>query len=287
MLLRCGSRTLDLSRPVVMGVLNVTPDSFSDGGRFAGTAAAVVQARRLVDEGAAIVDIGGESTRPGATPVDESGELRRVIPVIEAFRPAFDGVISVDTMKPAVMRAACAAGADLVNDVGALRADGALEAVRASSAGVCLMHMQGEPRTMQRRPEYGDVVAEVHGFLLARVAACEGAGIARDRIAVDPGFGFGKTLEHNLALLAALPQLAAAGYPVVVGLSRKSMFQQLLGLPLERRLAPSVAAAAIAALRGAVIIRAHDVAETVQAVRLAASLRPYLTPAPAGFSASP
>ena len=204
-----------------MGVLNVTPNSFSDGGRYFNPARALDHARRMIDDGADLIDIGGESTRPGALPVDERDELGRVIPLVEAL--AADGVpVSVDTRKPAVMRAALAAGAAMVNDVCALEAPGAIEALAGSGAGVCLMHMQGDPRTMQQAPRYDDVVGEVRAFLLARAAACEAAGIARDRIVLDPGFGFGKTLAHNLALLAGLPALAAAGYPVLVGLSRKS-----------------------------------------------------------------
>ena len=264
--LRCGGgRTLDLSRPRVMGILNVTPDSFSDGGRYADPARALDHARAMLADGADIVDVGGESTRPGAAAVDEATEIARVVPVIEAL--AHDGaIVSVDTMKPGVMRAAIRAGAAIVNDVRALQEDGALEAVASGGAAVCLMHMRGTPSTMQSAPEYRDVVAEVRGFLVARARACEAAGIARDRIVVDPGFGFGKTREHNLDLLAGLPAIAAAGYPVLAGLSRKSTLGAITGRPEGERVAPSVAAALLAVERGAAIVRVHDVRETVDAL---------------------
>src|SRR5258708_21201575 len=222
-LLRCADRTLELGRPAVMGVLNVTPDSFSDGGRFLSPEAAVEQGVRLAGEGAALIDVGGESTRPGAEPVSVEEELRRVVPVIERLRALTGAIISVDTSKPEVMRAASSAGAGLINDVTALRSPHALAAAAASGCAVCLMHMQGEPRTMQLAPRYTDVVGEVRAFLAARVAACLGAGLAAERLVVDPGFGFGKTLEHNLTLLRRLPELAVEGRPVLVGLSRKSM----------------------------------------------------------------
>ena len=263
--LRCGVRTLDLSRPRVMGILNVTPDSFSDGGRYAGLARALDHARTMLADGADVVDVGGESTRPGAAPVDEATELARVVPVIEAL--AREGaLVSVDTTKPGVMRAAIGAGAAIVNDVGALRAPGAIEAVAGSGVAVCLMHMRGTPATMQSAPEYADVVAEVRGFLLARARACEAAGIARDRIVVDPGFGFGKTLAHNLDLLARLDAIVASGYPVLAGLSRKSMLGAITGRPEGERMAASVAAALSAVQRGAAIVRVHDVRETVDAL---------------------
>ena len=255
-----------------MGVLNVTPDSFSDGGRYFDRGRAIEQAHELVAEGAAILDIGGESTRPGAAAVDVEEESRRVLPVIEAVVSSVEVPVSVDTSKPEVMRGAIAAGATMINDVRALRAPGAIEAVAASQAAVCLMHMQGEPRTMQADPRYADVVAEVREFLLKRLAACEDAGIARERIAIDPGFGFGKTLEHNLALLRGLPQLRASGVPILVGLSRKAMLGTILGKPADERLHGSVALATVAVLNGARIIRAHDVAETVDAVRVAAAV---------------
>jgi dihydropteroate synthase len=266
--LRCADRTLDLSRPVVMGVLNVTPDSFSDGGQFLSAEAAVKQGVRMAAEGAALIDIGGESTRPGAESVSEGEELRRVIPVIERLRAATDAVISIDTSKPAVIRAAAAAGAGLVNDVRALREPGAIEAAAASGCAVCLMHMQGEPRTMQRAPHYENVVAEVRAFLAERAAACRAAGIESGRLVVDPGFGFGKNTEHNLTLLSRLKELAADGLPVLVGLSRKSMLGTLTGRQPGERVAGSVALAVIAALNGARIVRAHDVAPTVDALKV-------------------
>jgi dihydropteroate synthase len=270
--LRCADKTLDLSRPVVMGVLNVTPDSFSDGGRFLSVEAAVEQGVRMAAEGAALIDVGGESTRPGAEPVSADEELRRVIPVIERLRAATAAIICVDTSKAEVMRAASAAGAGLINDVRALREPGALAAAAASGGAVCLMHMQGEPRTMQLAPGYADVVAEVRAFLAARVASCVAAGLAAERLAVDPGFGFGKTLEHNLTLLRRLGELAADGLPVLVGLSRKSMLGTLTGRAAAERVYGSVALAVIAVLAGARIVRAHDVAATVEALKVAAAV---------------
>ena len=271
MQLQCGPFPLDLDRPVVMGVVNVTPDSFSDGGRFADADAAVAAAERMAADGAALVDVGGESTRPGSVPVDEAEELRRVMPVIERLAGRLPIPVSIDTRKPGVMRRAVEAGASLVNDVGALRAPGAIEAVAGSGAAVCLMHMQGEPGTMQDAPRYADVVTEVREFLRRRVAACEAAGIGRARIAVDPGFGFGKSLEHNLALLAGLPVIAADGLPLLVGLSRKRMIGALTGRGDGERLAGSLAAAVVAAQNGARIVRAHDVRETVDALRVVAA----------------
>jgi dihydropteroate synthase len=271
-LLRCADRTLDLSRPVVMGVLNVTPDSFSDGGLFLSPTAAVGQGVRMAAEGAALLDIGGESTRPGAAPVSEAEELHRVIAVIERLRAVTDAVISIDTSKPAVIAAAAAAGAGLVNDVRALREPGALEAAAASGCAVCLMHMQGEPRTMQIAPHYQDVVGEVRHFLTARAAACRAAGIEPGRLVVDPGFGFGKNVEHNRTLLRRLPELAADALPVLVGLSRKSMLGTLTQRQAGERLAGSVALAVIAALNGARIIRAHDVAPTVDALKVVSAV---------------
>ena len=265
MALRCGPRTLDLTRPRVMGIVNVTPDSFSDGGRYADPARAIDHARRLLDEGADLVDVGGESTRPGAGTVDEVAELARVLPVVEAL--ARDGaLVSVDTTKPRVMREAIAAGASMVNDVRALREPGGIEAVAASGVAVCLMHMQGTPGTMQARPVYGDVVTEIREFLAARARACEAAGIASDRIVVDPGFGFGKTLAHNLALLAGLAAIAETGYPVLAGLSRKSMLAAIVGRDDPDRLPASVAAAIAAVAHGAAIVRVHDVRATVDAL---------------------
>jgi len=273
MLLSCGRYTLDLSTPVVMGVVNVTPDSFSDGGRFLDPREAVLQARRLAAEGAALIDVGGESTRPGADPVEPAEELDRVLPVIEAIVAELDLPVSVDTSKPEVMEAALEAGACMVNDVLALRAGGALEVVAASDAAICLMHMQGRPRSMQKEPSYRDVLQDVHHFLSERVAACEAAGIDRSRLVIDPGFGFGKTLDHNLALLAGLDDFTREGLPVLAGLSRKSMIGQLTGRPTAERLVGSVVLAALAVERGASIVRAHDVAATVDAIRIAAALR--------------
>jgi len=273
MKLACRDRLLDLSEPCVMGVLNVTPDSFSDGGRYAGTAAAVERGVAMAGEGAAIIDVGGESTRPGAADVDVDEELARVVPVIEQLVVRVAVPISVDTSKPEVMRAAIAAGASLVNDVKALQAPGALEAVAGTGAAVCLMHMQGEPRTMQVAPSYADVVADVRRFLATRVEACLAAGIGRERICVDPGIGFGKSAEHNLALLAAIDRLAEPGLPVLIGVSRKSLVGIITGRPPEGRLAGSVAFAALAVMGGAAIIRAHDVAETLDAVKVASALK--------------
>lgn len=273
MKLLCGARALDLARPAVMGVLNVTADSFSDGGRFRQFEAAIAHGAQLVAEGAAIVDVGGESTRPGAEPVSVQQELDRVVPVVEALASRLDVIISVDTMKPAVMREAVRAGAGLINDVRALGEPGAIEAAAAGGAAICLMHMQGMPRTMQQDPHYDDVVAEVAAFLRQRTAACVAAGIAPERICVDPGFGFGKTIAHNLQLLAGLPQIAAAGAPVLVGLSRKSMLAKLTGREVHERLAGSLALATIATLHGAAIVRAHDVAATCDAVAVAWAAR--------------
>ena len=269
--LRCGLTTLDLSRPVVMGVVNVTPDSFSDGGRFLPVDAAVAHGLRLAEEGAAILDIGGESTRPGAAPVSVEEELRRVVPVIERLRAATQAVISVDTSKPEVIRAAVAAGAGLINDVRALDEPGALEAAAASGCAVCLTHMQGDPRTMQQAPSYVDVVKEVKAFLDEHVQRCRAAGVASDRIVVDPGFGFGKNLEHNLELLRRLREIHDE-LPVLVGLSRKSMVGTLTGRGAGERVHGSIALAVIAALNGARIVRAHDVAATVDALKMVAAV---------------
>ena len=253
-----------------MGVLNVTPDSFSDGGRWVDLDAALEHAREMVEEGAAIIDVGGESTRPGAEPVAAAEELRRVVPVVERLKAAHpDLVVSVDTMKPETMRAACAAGAELINDVQALRAPGAIEAAAESGAAVCLMHMQGEPRTMQRNPQYGDVVVEVRDFLIERAERCKAAGIRRNQILLDPGFGFGKALPHNLTLLARLDELSDCGYPVLVGMSRKSMLGAILGTPPLKRVHGHSAAAALAVWGGAKVIRTHDVRATVAAVKVA------------------
>ena len=273
MKLVCRDHLLDLDVPCVMGVLNVTPDSFSDGGRYVDLDAAVERGVVMAGEGAAIVDVGGESTRPGASAVSTAEELERVIPVIERLAARVSVPISVDTSKAEVMRAAIAAGASLVNDVRALREPGALAAVAPTGAAVCLMHMQGEPRTMQAAPGYGDVVAEVRSFLAGRIDACLAAGIDRERICIDPGIGFGKTPAHNLALLRALDRLGPPGVPVLVGVSRKSLVGMITGRPPDGRLAGSLAFAALAVAGGAAIVRAHDVAETVDAVKVASALR--------------
>ncbi|NCF23628.1 MAG: dihydropteroate synthase [Gammaproteobacteria bacterium] len=255
-----------------MGVLNVTPDSFSDGGRFVGRDAALRQAEAMARDGAAIIDVGGESTRPGAADVPEQAELDRVLPVIEAVVSAVGVPVSIDTSKPAVMRAAVAAGAAMINDIRALREDGALQAAVELQCPVCLMHMQGEPRTMQDEPEYRDIVAEVGEFLADRVRACVAAGLAEERIIVDPGFGFGKTPRHNIELLANLRQLRALGRPILAGLSRKSTLGELTGRDVEERMPASIAAAVIAVIEGAAMIRAHDVRETVDALQVAAAV---------------
>jgi dihydropteroate synthase len=272
MLLHLRSRALDLSTPAVMGVLNVTPDSFSDGGRFAHPAQAVERALQMAREGAALLDIGGESTRPGANPVGAEEELGRVMPVIEALVAAGAPPLSIDTAKPEVMAAAAAAGAELINDVRALTAPGALEAAAQSGCAVCLMHMRGEPSSMQQAPVYRDVVEEVHAFLAARIEACIGAGIGRERLVVDPGFGFGKALGHNLALMKHLARFTRLGVPLLVGVSRKSMLGAVTGRPVEGRLAGGLALAALAVFSGARIIRSHDVAETRDAVAMIAAV---------------
>jgi dihydropteroate synthase len=271
--LNCADRVLDLSRPAVMGVLNITDDSFSDGGRYQSLDAALAHGRAMVRDGASIIDVGGESTRPGAGAVPLQQELDRVLPVIEALAAEVDAVLSVDTMKPEVMSAAIACGAGMVNDVLALRAPGALTAVAAGSAAVCLMHMQGTPRTMQQDPRYEDVVAEVEQFLRERAQACRVAGIAAERIVLDPGFGFGKTMEHNLELLAGLSGITAGPYPVLIGLSRKSMLGKLTGRPVDQRLAGGLALHGIGVLHGARLIRTHDVKETCDAVAVAWAVR--------------
>jgi len=256
--LHAGSYRLSLSSPRIMGVVNVTPDSFSDGGRWHDAQAAIAHALKLREQGADILDVGGESTRPGADAVPVDEEIRRVVPVIEALARE-DCLVSVDTKKPEVMRAALAAGASMVNDVAALQAPGALETVAASGAAVCLMHMQGDPQSMQQAPRYTNVVDEVTQFLLARVETCEAAGITRDRLVIDPGFGFGKTLQHNLALLKHLDHLVELGLPVLVGLSRKSMLGAVTGRTVNEREFAGVAAHLIAVARGARLVRVHDV----------------------------
>lgn len=273
MLINCAGKMLDLRQPVVMGVLNVTPDSFSDGGCYRQLDAALRRADIMAAEGAAIIDVGGESTRPGAPAVSIQEELDRVMPVVERLAGELPVPVSVDTSKPEVMHEAARAGAGLINDVWALRQPGALEAAAASGLPVCLMHMLGEPVTMQQEPRYGDVMAEVRGFLAERVRVCEVAGIPRERILVDPGFGFGKMLNHNLSLLRHLDGFTDLAAGVLAGVSRKSMIGLLLDAPIDERLAGSLAAAVIAVWQGAKMIRAHDVRETVQALRVCAAVR--------------
>jgi dihydropteroate synthase len=268
MLLNCAGKPLDLSRPAVMGVLNLTPDSFSGDGLVGSVAAACERALALEAAGAAVIDIGGESTRPGAARVSVQDELARVLPVVERLAPQLTVPISIDTRHAAVMRAAVAAGAGLINDIAALREPGALAAAATLGVPVIVMHMQGEPGTMQQAPHYDDVVAEVAAFLAQRVAACEAAGIPRERILLDPGFGFGKTEAHNLALLRGLRVLSRQGLPIVVGLSRKSLIGSVTGAPVTQRLGGSIALAVLAAQRGARLLRVHDVDATVQALAM-------------------
>jgi len=275
--LQCGRFKLTFERPLVMGILNVTPDSFSDGGKYAMRGDALRQAERMMLDGADIIDIGGESTRPGAPPVPLDEELERVIPLVEQLRGA-NVPLSIDTYKPEVMRHTLAAGADLINDIWGFRMPGAIDAVRDSECGLCVMHMLGEPQTMQLgEPVYDDVVREVRDFLEERIAALEQAGIARARISVDPGFGFGKTVvEHNYTLLAHLPDTAPRAeppYPILAGMSRKSMVGAVVGRPAPERVAGSIAAAVCAAERGAAILRVHDVAQTVDALKVWAAMR--------------
>ena len=266
----CAGKGLDLSRPCVMGILNITPDSFSDGGDFLSPDNALLQARRMVEEGADIIDVGGESTRPGAMAVSEQQELDRVIPIISAIAAEFPVPVSVDTSKAAVMREAAAAGAGFINDVMALRAPGAVDAARSAGVPVCLMHMQGEPRSMQQNPSYRDVVSDVRAFLTSRIEVCLAGGIPKDRLLLDPGFGFGKTLEHNLGLLKELSVFVDMGLPLLVGVSRKSMIGMILGgNPVRERLYGSIAAAVMAFERGASILRVHDVRPTVEALKVA------------------
>ncbi len=267
MFLHCGKFKLDTSRPLVMGILNVTPDSFSDGGLHVQRDAALRHAQQLIQEGADLLDIGGESTRPGAPLVSVQQELDRIMPVIEGLR-GIPMPLSVDTSKPEVMRAALAAGVSMANDINALQQTDAMAAVASSDAAVCLMHKQGSPQTMQQQPHYQDVVAEVLAFLRARLEAAQAAGIARERIVVDPGFGFGKTLAHNLDLLRHLDAFAALGVPVLAGLSRKSMLGAITGQDVEHRIHASVAAALLAVQRGARIVRVHDVRATVDAFKI-------------------
>ena len=272
MRLNLGRQTLDLGSPRVMGIVNVTPDSFSDPGRHLASDSALEAALRMLDEGAAIIDIGGESTRPGSTPVPAAVQLERILPVIEGLRRESGAPIAVDTGNAVVMSAAVAAGADMINDVYALQQPGALEAAAVSGAGICLMHMRGRPATMQDAPSYDRLPGDVVAFLSDRVRACRAAGIADDRLVVDPGFGFGKTDEHNLVLLAGLGELRALGLPVLVGLSRKGTLGRLTGRRVDERLAAGVAAAVLAVERGASIVRTHDVAATVDALKIAAAV---------------
>lgn len=270
--LQLGKGVLNLDRPKVMGILNVTPDSFSDGGKFFDRDQAIRHAESMIAAGADILDIGGESTRPGATDVSVDQELDRVIPVIEAVRAISDIPLSVDTNKAAVMQAAINSGADMINDVRALQNEGTMAVVAASNVGVCLMHMQGDPGTMQRAPQYEDVVAEVIQFLRDRVAACRAAGISKERLLIDPGFGFGKTLQHNLLLLKNLEQFSELDVPLLVGMSRKKMIRELTDSDGENSAAGSIAAAVLAASKGARILRVHDVQPTVQALKIVAAM---------------
>lgn len=271
-ILHCGAYRLDLSRPLVMGIVNLTPDSFSGDGLGTDVERAVAHARAQMEAGADILDLGAESTRPGAPPTPLQQELDCLLPVLERIRD-WNIPVSIDTYKPEVMRAAIAAGAAMINDITGMRQPEALAAVAGSDCGVCVMHMQGEPRTMQEMPAYEDVVSEVRDFLEACVVRCRTAGIARERIVLDPGFGFGKTLNHNLALFRALPNMACAGLPVLVGVSRKSMLGAITGRPVDERLAASVTAAVLAAQRGASILRVHDVAQTRDALAVWAAIQ--------------
>lgn len=270
--LPCGNRLLDLSRPHVMGILNVTPDSFSDGGRFAQRDAALRHAADMVAAGATLIDVGGESTRPGARVVSPVEELERVAPVVEAIARELDVIISVDTSTPAVMRETARLGAGLINDVRSLQRDGALDAAADTGLPVCLMHMRGEPGNMQDNPEYPDILVEVRDFLVERMAACATVGIPAERLVLDPGFGFAKTLEHNLALFKHMDRLSVLGRPLLVGVSRKSMIGKVLGHEVGGRLYGSLALAALALTKGAHILRVHDVAETVDVVRMIAAI---------------
>jgi len=267
-ILDCAGKPLDLNEPRVMGILNVTPDSFSDGGEFFAADVALAQAKKMVEDGAAIIDVGGESTRPGAKIVEIEDEIARVVPVIEAIQSELAVPISIDTSKPEVMRAAVEAGAGLINDVQALRVEGALEAAAELDVPVCLMHAQGTPQNMQDNPQYDNVIVDVCQFLLERVSVCEQAGISRDKLMLDPGFGFGKKSRHNLRLMKHIDQLMKHNLPVLVGVSRKSIIGAVLNVSVEERLAGSLALATIAVWQGAKVIRSHDVRETVQAISL-------------------
>lgn len=267
--LPCGDRELDLSRTHVMGILNVTPDSFSDGGRYNQLDAALLHVEQMLAAGATLIDVGGESTRPGAALVSVQEEVDRVVPMVEAIRMRFDTVVSIDTSTPEVMRGSAAVGAGLINDIRALLRPGALQAAADTGLAVCLMHMQGDPQTMQQAPAYDSVLADVNSFLELRVQACLDAGIERNRLVLDPGFGFGKSLQHNLELFAGMPQVRPLDLPLLVGVSRKSMIGQALDRPVDQRLSGGLALATLAVAKGARIIRVHDVPETVDAVRMA------------------
>ncbi|ARP37398.1 dihydropteroate synthase [Vibrio syngnathi] len=268
MILKAHNKTLVLDRPHVMGILNVTPDSFSDGGKFNSLDNALLQAERMIQAGVSIIDIGGESTRPGAPEVSLEEELARVIPAIKAIRAKFDVWISIDTSKAEVMRQAVDAGADLINDVRALQEPGALEVAAEANVPICLMHMKGQPRTMQANPSYEDVLTDVEAFLQERVEACEAAGISKEQLILDPGFGFGKTIEHNYHLLAHLEKFHTLGLPVLAGMSRKSMIFKLLDKVPADCMVASVTCATIAAMKGAQIIRVHDVEDTLEAMKI-------------------
>lgn len=277
MKLLCGERSLDLSVPRVMGILNATPDSFSDGGQFDTLERALNHARLMVEQGASIIDVGGESTRPGAKPVSEQEELDRVVPIIEKIRAELDVCISVDSSSPKVFMAAKQAGVDIINDVRALQREGALQAAAQTNLPVCLMHMQGEPQTMQDNPDYVQVIDDVMGFLSGRIQACHDAGIETSQIVVDPGFGFGKTLDDNYTLLAQLERFECLGVPMLIGLSRKSMIAGVLNnAPVNERMIGSVAGAVVAAMNGAHILRVHDVKETVDALKVVAATQAHL-----------
>jgi len=273
----CAGKSLDLSKTVIMGVLNVTPDSFSDGGRFIEADAACAQAETMLRAGAQIIDVGGESTRPGAQAVSAEDELERVIPVISRLHQQFDCIISVDTSKPQVMLEAVKSGASIINDVCALASEASMHAAAQANVPVCIMHMQGDPRSMQKSPYYDNVVEDVKAFLLNKAKQCIDNGIDKSNIIIDPGFGFGKKVHHNVSLLNHLDELCETGFPVLAGLSRKSMIGHLLGLPVDERVAPSVALAIIAVQKGAKIIRTHDVKQTHDAIRMIESLRIYNT----------
>lgn len=268
MIIKANNKSLDLSRPHVMAILNVTPDSFSDGGKYHSIDLAMAQVEKMIAAGVSIIDVGGESTRPGAPEVSLEEELKRVIPVVQAIREKYDVWISVDTSKAEVMRQSVAAGADLINDIRSLTEPGALEVAAEANVPVCIMHMKGQPKTMQQNPQYNDLMQEVEEFLTERISACESAGIARENIILDPGFGFGKTVEHNYHMLANLEKFHKYGLPVLAGLSRKSMIFKVLDKPAAECTNASVVCATVAAMKGAQIIRVHDFEETLEAMKL-------------------